>query len=75
MYVVEDFKHPNYYNRNNDINHIFFDEFLKNLKNKKISNSNIISEKEQITIIDAIKNIEIFKGSLENSDISFISKF
>jgi len=74
LYVVEDFKFPNYYNNNNDINHIFFDEFLKNLKNKKISNSNIISQKEQINIIDSIKNIEIFKGNLENSDISFISK-
>ena len=74
LYVIEDFKHPNYYGNNNDINHIFFDEFLKNIKNKKISNSNIISEKEQITIIDSIKNVETFRGNLENSDICFIEK-
>ncbi len=74
LYVIEDFKHPNYFSYNNDVNHIFFDEFLKNLKNKKISNSKIISEKEQDTIIKSIKKIEIFKGNLKNSDISFISK-
>ncbi len=74
LYVIEEFKHPNYYDNNNNINHIFFDDFLKNLKDKKISNSSVFSKKEQIDIIDSIKEIEIFKGNLENSDISFVTK-
>ncbi len=74
LYVIEEFKHPNYYTNNNNISHIFLDEFLNNLKDKKISNSNIFSKKEQSHLIDCIKEIEIYKGNLENSDISFITK-
>ena len=44
FYVIEDFKHPNYYQYNNDINHIFIDEFLNNLKNKKTFSSNIFKK-------------------------------
>ena len=74
LYIIEDFKHPNYYQYNNNINHVFIDEFLKNLKDTKITTSNIISKNEQMILINSIKNIEIFKGNLDDSDISFITK-
>ena len=74
LYIIEDFKHPNYYQYNNNINHVFIDEFLKNLKDAKITPSNIISKNEQMILINSIKNIEIFKGNLDDSDISFITK-
>ena len=32
LYVIEDFKHPNYYDNYRDIDHILVDEFLRNLK-------------------------------------------
>ena len=35
LYIIEDFKHPNYYKYNNNIDHIFIDELLKNLTNGK----------------------------------------
>jgi len=74
LYVIEDFKHPNYYSYNNNINHIFVDEFLNNLLNKKISLSSIFSESDQLDLINKIERIENFKGNLENSDLSFITK-
>ena len=74
LYVIEDFKHPNYYPYNKDINHIYIDELLKNLKMKQISFSNILSEKVQMDLMSNIDQIEIFKGNLNDSDISFISK-
>ena len=74
FYVIEDFKHPNYYQYNNDIKHIFIDEFLNFLKNKKTFSSNIFNHDDQIGLIKSIDKIENFKGNLKNSDISFITK-
>ena len=36
IYVIEDYKHPNYYKYNNDIKHIFVDEVIDNIKNKNL---------------------------------------
>ena len=74
LYIIEDFKFPNYYQYNNNINHIFVDEFLRNLVNKKLSSSNIFTQEEQLILIESIEKIENFKGNLKESDISFISK-
>ena len=74
LYIIEDFKHPNYYQYNRNINHILIDEFLKNLQEKNISNSNLLNEEMQRSLINSIEKIEVFKGNLSDSDISFIEK-
>ena len=74
LYIIEDFKHPNYYKYNNNIKHILIDEFLINLSKKKTILSNIFSEDDQTKLIDSIERIENFKGNLSDSDISFITK-
>ena len=74
IYVIEDFKHPNYYAYNKNINHIFIDELLKNLQNKKISISSVLTKNDQTDLINQIEKIEIYKGNLEDSDIAFINK-
>ena len=74
IFVIEDFKHPNYYENNKDIDHILIDEFLHNLKNKIISKSSIISQDEQINLINSIQEIKTHKGNLDDSDICFIKK-
>ena len=74
LYVIEDYKHPNYYEYNNNINHILVDEFLENIKNKKFFTSKIFSNQDQKELISSIDAIEVFKGNLYNSDISFITK-
>ena len=73
IYIIEDFKYPNYYEYNNDINHIFIDEFLVNLIHKKLSLSSIFSENDQKNLMNSIEKIESHKGNLNNSDISFIT--
>ena len=74
IYIIEDFKHPNYYKYNRNINHILIDDMLKNLEMKNIFNSSVFNEEDQKTLISSIEKIEVFKGNLENSDISFITK-
>ena len=74
IYVIEDFKHPNYYEYNRDINHILVDKVLENLKNKTIFNSSIMDEKDQLIMMNSIEKIFFYKGNLENSDICFIQK-
>jgi len=73
-FIIEDFKHPNYYQYNRNINHILVDEFLQNILNKKISNSSIFNDSEQKYLINSIKKININKGNLNDSDICFIKK-
>tara|TARA_Y100000389_G_scaffold41467_1_gene36174 strand:+ start:2958 stop:3701 length:744 start_codon:yes stop_codon:yes gene_type:complete len=74
IFVIEDFKHPNYYQYNRNINHILIDEFLNNLENKKLFNSSIVSQENQKYLMNVIKKIDIYKGNLKNSDICFVKK-
>ena len=74
LYIIEDFKHPNYYEYNNNLEHIFVNEFLDNIARKKISPSCIYNEKEQKDLMVSIKKVENFKGNLKDSDICFITK-
>ena len=74
LYVIEDFKHPNYYQYNKNINHILVDELFKNLENKKTFISNLFTKNEQLDLMNMVNKIEVFKGNLNDSDISFITK-
>ena len=74
LYIIEDFKYPNYHKYNNNIDHIFIDELLKHLSEKKLFKSNIFNEDDQKNLINSIELIENFKGNLNDSDISFIKK-
>ena len=73
-FIIEDFKHPNYYQYNRNINHILVDEFLKNILDKKLSNSLIFNDNEQKFLMNSIKRIDVCKGNLNDSDICFIKK-
>tara|TARA_B100000963_G_scaffold85414_1_gene73021 strand:- start:996 stop:1739 length:744 start_codon:yes stop_codon:yes gene_type:complete len=74
LYVIEDFKHPNYYEYNKNLKHIFVNEFLDNIEKNKMSPSIIFSENEQKDLMNSIKKIENFKGNLKDSDICFVTK-
>ena len=73
-FIIEDFKHPNYYKYNRNINHILVDEFLKNIVDKKLSNSSMFNNNEQKYLMNSIKKIDVKKGNLSDSDICFIKK-
>ena len=74
LYIIEDYKHPNYYKYNRNIDHLLVDQILLNLNNKKSFTSNIFNDDDQKELIRSIKTIETFKGNLNDSDISFITK-
>ena len=74
IFVIEDYMHPNYYETNRDIDHIFIDELLQNLREKKTFSSSKISFHDQKYLIEKIKEINTFKGNLRDSDICFIKK-
>ncbi len=74
LYIIEDFKHPNYYPYNKNINHILVDELMRNLEMKNTFNSILFTKKEQLDFMEMIDKIEIYKGNLNDSDVSFIFK-
>ena len=74
LYVIEDYKHPNYYKYNRNIDHLLVDQIFGSLNSKKFFNSNIFDDDDQKELINSIKRIETFKGNLNDSDISFITK-
>ena len=74
FYIIEDFKFPNYYEYNRNIDHIFMDEIFHNLNKKNFFKSSILKKEDQIYFHENISKISIHKGNLENSDICFIEK-
>ena len=74
-FVIEDFKFPNYYKRNKNIDHALFDEVIKNLNKKIVFKSSILTKEDQLFFHDNIQKISVYKGNLNNSDICFIKKF
>ena len=74
IFIIEDFKHPNYYKYNRNINHILVNEFLDNILGKKLSNSSIFNNEEQEYLMNSIKKIDVNKGNLNDTDICFIRK-
>ena len=80
-YVIEDFNHPKYFNYLNDSNNkeLFVDEIIKNLKQKKMFRSKILSQQDQKFLSKSIKKINIHKGIMLSSkknisDILFLEK-
>ena len=74
VYIIEDFKFPNYYNYNRNIDHILVDQTLKHLQEKQLFNSNIIKKDDQIYLHKNINKVKTHKGNLKESDICFIEK-
>ena len=74
LFIIEDFKHPNYYAYNNNIDHIFIDELLNNFQKKNLSISSVLTKNDQLDLIDQFEKIESYKGNLDDSDIAFIFK-
>ena len=72
IFVIEDYKHPNYYKYNNDIDHIFVDELLRNLKEKRNFRSSLFTNDDQLYLFSKIRKIESYEGNLSDSNICFI---
>ena len=73
-FIIEDYKHPNYYKYNYDIDDILVDDLLLSLKRKNLFKSLIFNKEDQAYLINSIKEINTYKGNLKDSDICFIKK-
>ena len=81
IYIIEDYKHPNYFSHLNDAKHHFFvDKVLHLIKKKKLFKSTILNQKQIKYFIRNIEKIFTYKGSCKSkdgkniSDIAFIYK-
>ena len=74
VYVIEDYKFPNYFQKHKDINEILVDELLKKISNQVYFSSKLLTKEKQMKIFNSIKSIDTFKGNLAESDICFIKK-
>mgnify|MGYP000353505230 CR=1 FL=1 len=74
IYVIEDFKFPNYFDYNRNTDDILVDQLLEKLKNKEHFQSKYFSNDEQSFLMNSISDISTYKGNLPESDICFIKK-
>ena len=81
LYVIEDYKFPNYFDFCNDIrNHYLIDKILYFIKKKSFFKSSLFTKKLIKYFIKNIQRIDTFKGSYvykdgrNISDIAFIKK-
>jgi hypothetical protein len=81
IYIIEDYKHPNYFSHLNDAkDHFFVDKVLHLIKKKKLFKSTILNQKQIKYFIRNIEKIFTYKGSCKSkdgnniSDIAFIYK-
>ena len=74
IFVIEDFKHPNYFHHYKDIEDIFIDELIDKISKKEFFNSSILKQDDQKYLFSSIDSINVYKGNLQTSDICFISK-
>ena len=75
LFVIEDFKHPNYFDHYKDIEDIFIDELINKLNKKEFFNSLVLNKEDQKYLFSSIETINVYKGNLQTSDICFIRKF
>lgn len=74
FYIIEDYKHPNYYKYNKDTEDILIDDLILKLKNKTHFDSNYLNHDIQTLLINSIEKIDVYEGNLQDSDICFIKK-
>lgn len=74
FYVIEDFKHPNFYKHLNSKNEPKINKLIQSLKKKKIIKSNILDHHFQKNIIKSLGLIKDYKGLLKDSYIAFFKK-
>ena len=74
LYVIEDYKYPNYFEYNRNTDDILIDKLLDNLKKKNFFKSKFFTKNDQINLMNLIDKIYTYRGNLRESDICFIKK-
>ena len=74
FYIIEDFKHPNFFYHLDNKNEPKIDELINSIKKKRIIKSNILNNKFQKKMIYSIDKISMHKGLSKISHILFLKK-
>ena len=72
LYVIEDFKHPELFKHLNDSdnNELIITELIEKLKKKEFFLSKILTKEDQLSLINNIKTISTYKGTMINNKIN-----
>ncbi|MBD1141380.1 hypothetical protein IDH20_04375 [Pelagibacterales bacterium SAG-MED39] len=72
LYVIEDFKHPELFKHLNDSdnNELIITELIDKLKKKKLFPSRLLTKENQLSLINDIKKISTYKGTMINNKIN-----
>jgi predicted O-methyltransferase YrrM len=73
LYIIEEYNFPKYFKHLNDVNHIIIEDLINYVKNRKFFESSLI-EKNNMSELLRVKNVETFKGSQSDSDIVAFKK-
>ena len=81
IYVIEDFKHPEHFKYLNDTDNkeLNITEIIQKFKKKEIFSSELLTKEDQLFLIENIRIISTYKGTMINkninlSDIAFFKK-
>ena len=72
LYVIEDFKHPELFKHLNDSgnNELIITDLIKKLKKRELFLSKLLTEEDQLSLINNIKTISTYKGTMINNKIN-----
>jgi len=74
FYVIEDFKHPNFYKHLDSKNEPKIDKLIQSIKKKKLVKSKILDTEFQKKFFRSLAYIKDYKGLLKDSNIVFVKK-
>ena len=74
IYIIEDYKYPNYFDFCKDVDDILVDDLLVKLKKKEYFKTSFFKKEDQEELFSSVGLIKTYKGNLRNSDICFILK-
>ncbi len=72
IYIIEDFRFPNYFSRCNDVKEDTIDKLIQKIIKKKRIKSNILNNSTINSLINS--DIKVYKGNQKISDIVFFKK-
>ena len=74
FYIIEDYKHPDYFDHLNDVDELKIGEIINNIKNKKFFYSKFISMDVMTNLFNTTEKIFEHKGKTNISNIAFFKK-
>lgn len=74
LYIIEDYKHPNYFDHLNNANELTIDKVIENIKKQKYFYSKIISSETMSNLFTTTEKVFEYRGKTSISNIAFFKK-